>query len=150
MPNIRDACGQLDIYTEKVSTQTRTLAIGLLPFAGGLILNVVIGSKDSAKLPAWILSRLFIVGVGALLALGLDLAQYGFMFLYMRSFQKRLEKKIDEALKKDATFDKLKLDESYNESHPFYAAGRVCFATKVLVLLFAVAWLTFDTYIVLN
>jgi len=80
MPNIEDVCARIDKYTDRLSNQVRTLALGLLAFAGGLIVTVVTGGDKAPKIPGWLLDRLFFIGVAALLALALDLAQYGSMY----------------------------------------------------------------------
>lgn len=150
MPNIKDVCCQLDIYTDKLSAQVRTLAVGLLAFAGGLIVSVVTETKGAPKVPLWLLNRLFFIAVGALLALALDLTQYSAMYLYMRSVQKSLERKIKAKLAEEPSFDRYQLQQGYNESDPRFVAGLVCFVLKILVLLYAVIWLVVDAYALLK
>lgn len=150
MANIDDVCHELDTYSDKLSTQVRTLAVGLLAIAGGLIVSVLTESKGAPKIPLWLLNRLFLVGVLALMALALDLMQYSSLYLYMRSFQKSLEKKIEERTAHSANFDRLKVVQPYNESDFRFLAGRLCFGLKLGVLLIAVGWLVVDTYVLLR
>lgn len=74
MPTDAKLRGQLDLVTDKLSTQVRTLAVGVLAFAGGLL---VTGSDNPTgnglHLPDWVQSRLFLIAVLALVTLFFDL-----------------------------------------------------------------------------
>jgi hypothetical protein len=150
MPNISDVCARLDTYSDKLSTQVRTLAVGLLAFAGGLIFSVLAATDKAPKVPAWLLHRLFFIGVASLLALAFDLAQYAFMYLYMRSFQKSLDVEIAKKESEDPAFDGCTIEKRYDEKDYRFIAGRFCFAVKIVVLLVAVLWLTVDAYVLLR
>jgi len=104
MPNIDDAVKRLDTYSSGLSTQFRTLAIGLLAFTGGMIVSVETGGDKAPHLPFWLLKRLFFIAVLSIVALAFDLAQYGFMYWYMRFFQKALDSEIKGRREKDQQF----------------------------------------------
>lgn len=150
MPNISDVCARIDAYTDRLSTQVRTLAVGLLAFAGGLIVTAVTGGEKAPKIPPWLLVRLFFIGVAALLALACDLGQYAAMYWYMRGLQKSLDDEIRRERLKEPAFDEKLIVREYDENDPRFVAGRVLFGLKTLILLIAVLWLTIDAYILLR
>jgi len=150
MPNIVDVCARIDAYTDRLSNQVRTLAVGLLAFAGGLIVTAVTGGEKVPKIPAWLLFRLFFIGVAALLALAFDLGQYTSMYWYTRSLQKSLDDEIRRERLKKPDFDEKLLIREYDEKDPRFIAGRVLFGLKSLILLIAVLWLTIDAYVLLK
>lgn|SRR5208337_731348 len=150
MPTIDDVCARIDAYSDKMSNQVRTLAVGLLAFAGGLIVTAVTGGEKAPKIPVWLLNRLFFIGVAALLALACDLAQYAFMYWYTRRFQTTLDDEIKRERLKQPNFDVKLIVRDYDESDPRFVAGRLLFGLKALILLVAVSWLTIDAYILLK
>jgi len=150
MPNIDDVCARIDAYSDRMSNQVRTLAVGLLAFAGGLIVTAVTSAEKSPKMPAWLLERLFFIGTGALLALACDLAQYASMYWYTRRFQKSLDDEIKRGGLNDPNFDSKSVAKDYDEGDPRFVAGRLFFGLKALILLVAVVWLTVDAYVLLQ
>ena len=68
MPNIKDVSSRIDANTDRLSTQVRSLSLGLLAFSGGLMVSALTGDRVKV-LPQWLLNRLFGIGILALLSL---------------------------------------------------------------------------------
>jgi hypothetical protein len=151
MPNIAEVCERLDKTTDRLSTQVRTLSLGLLAFTGGLLVSGVTGpSNYGSKLPSWLLHRLFIIGVIVLLSIALDLAQYCASYLHLRPLQQALDQEIKAARKKNPLIDPKSVEKDYTDDHPGFKAAIFLFWAKIVVLFIAVGLLTLYASVLLK
>ena len=114
MPNIEQIVARLNAVTDKLSTQVRTLSVGILVFAGGLL----IGSTPINKaLPEYIQLRVLCIACLAFLALLADLLQYVAGYVVAQMALQELEKRLEGARGRDPGTDCSKFEVQYDDKH---------------------------------
>jgi hypothetical protein len=135
----------LDVVTDKLSTQVRTLAVGLLAFAGGLLvagLGAVKPNGQGLQLPDWVQSRLLLIAALALVTLLFDVLQYVLLYVLTRQTRERLNDKIAELRVENTSLDASKVEVGYAQDSFPHRGARTCFWLKIASLAVATAWLT--------
>lgn len=127
MPTKPEVIGQLDFLSDRISTQVRTVSLGVLALTWGLL----IGESESARA----LSRQWktnLIGIGgtAIVAMFLDFLQYAAGF--RDNF--KLRAKMNEASLTEADYDEKALT---------WRLRLLFFRAKQWVLAFAVLWLLY-------
>ena len=90
MPTLKVVIEDLNWICDRISTQVRTMSIGLLAITWGLL----IGKPEiSQPLPLWLKKNLLGIGILALVAMFSDFLQYFFGFLVIDSLRKSIEAK---------------------------------------------------------
>lgn len=141
VPSDAQLIARLDVVTDKLSTQVRTLALGTLAFAGGLLvtgLSVVKPNSEGGQLPTWVQFRLLLVAALALATLLFDLLQYVLLYVLTR---KRLKQKVAMLKAKDISLDANGVEIGYDQDAFSHRGARVCFWLKIASLTFATSWL---------
>lgn len=144
MPTDAQLIARLDVVTDKVSTQVRTLAVGLLAFAGGLLvtgLSAVKPNSEGAQLPNWVQFRLLLIAALALATLLFDLLQYVLLYVSTRQTRKRLKQKAAMLKAKDESLDANSVEIGYDQDAFTHRGARACFWLKIASLTFATSWL---------
>jgi hypothetical protein len=135
VPNEEDICKRLDVVTDKLSTQARTLGLGLLAFCGGLLLKE---SDFSKQLNTSIQRRLLAIAALGTVVLLFDLLQYFALYSVARSALKKLE---IEQEKVPADELKKTVEVDYDDKSAAFRASLLLFNAKVLILVIAAFWL---------
>lgn len=145
MPTDQQLITRLDVVTDKLSTQVRTLAVGLLAFAGGLLvagLGAVKPNGQGLQLPDWVQSRLLPIAALALVTLLFDVLQYVLLYVLTRQTRERLKNKIAELSVENTSLDGSKVEVGYDQDSFAHRGARTCFWLKIASLAFATGWLT--------
>ena len=142
MPNEQELCQRLDLVTTTLSTNIRTLSVGLLAFTSGLLLTAIGFTKDSTvqKIPSWFELRLLYVAALALLVLLFDVLQYLSLYFNTRNTLQELEKKIKKELNVKPHTNPREVTVPYNTGLLF-KGGLIFFSLKIIVLIWATVWL---------
>jgi hypothetical protein len=89
VPTLEKVIEDLNWLSDRISTQVRTMSIGLLAIAWGLL----IGKPEiSQPLPLWLKKNLLAIGILALVVMLSDFLQYFFGLLVVDSLRKSMEK----------------------------------------------------------
>jgi hypothetical protein len=145
VPTDEQLITRLDVVTDKLSTQVRTLAVGLLAFAGGLLvagLGAVKPNGQGLQLPDWVQYRLLLIAALALVTLLFDVLQYVLLYVLTRQTRERLNKKIAELRVENPSLDASKVEVGYDQDSFPHRGARTCFWLKIASLAFATGWLT--------
>jgi len=148
VPTDEQLITRLDVVTDKLSTQVRTLAVGLLAFAGGLLvagLGAVKPNGQGLQLPDWVQTRLLLIAALALVTLLFDVLQYVLLYVLTRQTRERLKNKIAELVVENTSLDALdasKVEVGYDQDSFPHRGARTCFWLKIASLAFATGWLT--------
>ena len=95
---------------DRISTQVRTMSIGLLAITWGLL----IGKPEiSQPLPLWLKKHLLAIGIVALVAMFSDFLQYFFGFRIVDNLRKSMEEKKQAKAEYDYTTITYKLREFF-------------------------------------
>ena len=143
MPTEKEVCDRLDIVTATLSTNIRTLAIGVLAFTSSLLLTAIGFAKDTTirRIPTWFELRLFCVAALAFVVLLCDVLQYLCVYMNTRNALERLELKTQEEIeKKKEHANPKEITVPYNEGLLF-RGSLIFFALKNVVLIWATLWL---------
>lgn len=89
MPTSKEVIKDLDWICDRISTQVRTISIGLLAITWGLL---IAKPEISQPLPLWLKKNLLAIGILALVAMFSDFLQYFFGLLVVDSLRKSMEK----------------------------------------------------------
>jgi hypothetical protein len=142
VPTDAELITRLDLVTDKLSTQVRTLALGLLAFAGGLLVTSAIKSNgEGLQLPRWFQWHLFGVGVLVLLTLLFDILQYVCAYKSGKETRAELQRKIQESRKGNPSSDADSVEVGYDVDSCWYRGITFFFDWKIRVLILATAWL---------
>jgi len=125
MASKTDILKELDFVTDKLSTQVRTTALGVLVFAWGLLVEQSTVARSVASEMKW---HLLGIGGTAILAMFLDFLQYVSGYINARRAYKRMTK----LGRSDVKF------EDYNIS---YKLRLFFFYAKIIGLVLAVIWM---------
>ena len=88
MPTLEKVIEDLNWLSDRISTQVRTMSIGLLAITWGLL----IGKPEiSQPLPLWLKKNLLAIGILALVVMLSDFLQYFFGLLVVDSLRKSME-----------------------------------------------------------
>lgn len=98
MPTLKELIGDLDFITDRLSTQVRTVALGLAALSWGLLLGE---SQAAAAAAAQMKLGLLLVGTLAVVTLLFDFSQYVFAFLDAD----RVRKEAEDSDVKEAEYD---------------------------------------------
>src|SRR5258708_29323662 len=128
MPAEKDIVARLDVLTDKLSTQVRTLALGVLASSWGFLIGDTVKS-----LPSWLKGRLVTIGILAVTVLLLDLLQYIFGFLVAQRAHRAIEKAKSSG-QQDPSVD-------YDSNDWAFRMSLVLFWGKVALLAMTAAWL---------
>ena len=89
MPTLKEVIEDLNWLCDRISTQVRTMSIGLLAITWGLL----IGKPEiSQPLPLWLKKNLLAIGILTLVVMLSDFLQYFFGLLVVDSLRKSMEK----------------------------------------------------------
>ena len=89
MPTLEKVIEDLNWLSDRISTQVRTMSIGLLAITWGLL----IGKPEiSQPLPLWLKKNLLAIGILTLVVMLSDFLQYFFGLLVVDSLRKSMEK----------------------------------------------------------
>jgi hypothetical protein len=144
VPTDAQLIARLDVVTDKLSTQVRTLAVGLLAFAGGLLvtgLGAVKPNGEGLQFPGWVQFRLLLIAALALTTLLFDLLQYVLLYVLTRQTRERLKKKIAILNAEDVLLDASVVEVGYDQDCFSHRGARACFWLKIASLAFATSWL---------
>jgi hypothetical protein len=140
MATNKDICDRLDFLTDKMSTQFRTLSIGLLAFCGGVLLSK---DKLSQPVPEWVQIRLIGVALGVVVTIAVDLLQLVSGYADARRVYKDLNKKREDAAKRQCPAAAIAaLEVEYDESKPLFRLQLILFWAKFALLGALVIWLS--------
>jgi len=115
---------ELQWVSDRISTQVRTLGIGLIAITWGLIISQ---PQIAGPIPDSLKKNLLIVGVVAVAAMFCDFLQYFFAYLNSHILLKKMESEnLDEAI--------------YDHTAKTYKLRIFFFWTKQIVLLVACIW----------
>jgi len=143
VPTDTQLIARLDLVTDKLSTQVRTLAVGLLAFAGGLLLTgVTKPNSQGIQLPTWLQLRLFSIATLALLTLLFDVLQYVSAYKSGVETRTRLRRKIAAETNEDAPATVNTIEIGYDENSFWYKGITAFFWLKIVLLISATVWLT--------
>jgi hypothetical protein len=145
MPTDKELLARLDLVTDKLSTQVRTLAVGLVAFAGGLLVTGLTATKPSGQglqLPAWVQFRLLLIAALALLTLLFDILQYVLLYTSTRETRKKLKKKTEELKVNQPSLDPKTVEVGYDDQSFSHRGARASFWLKLISLGTATIWLT--------
>lgn len=116
---------QLNAVTDKISTQVRSVALGVLALSWGLFIGESEVAKSVASQLKW---HLLLVGAAAVLVMFLDFLQYVSGYLNVRALLAQMEqKKVDEG--------------QYDYGSRTYRLRLFFFGAKQVVLAVTVLWL---------
>lgn len=148
MPNESAVCARLDTVTTTLSTNIRTLAVGLLAFNGSLLLTAFgLTDKPAPKFPLWLESRLLAIAGLAFAALLFDVLQFRCSYWHTRRTLKKIDEAIKEKRKKDPDFKRDSIDIDYDDKSFPYRCTLIFFEAKVASLIVATLWLVVDVFI---
>ena len=110
MPTLKEVIEDLNWVCDRISTQVRTMSIGLLAITWGLL----IGKPEiSQPLPLWLKKHLLAIGIVALVAMFSDFLQYFFGFRIVDNLRKSMEEKKQAKAEYDYTTITYKLREFF-------------------------------------
>ena len=131
MANKKDVLERLHFVTDRLSTQVRTLGLGILAVTWG----VFIGDSPTAKNMSHVLKvPLLLAGAGSILAMLLDFLQYVAGYLDAQATLRTLE----DSAKEDVKFDTRSL--TYRLQTVFFTAKQWSLTSATIVLLGAIAY----------
>ena len=122
---LKDVRADLDSLSDRISTQVRTLSIGILAMTW-LFLSK---DKSVAQLPiSGHEIQLAFIALFAILAIAVDLFQYAVGYFYTSSLYRSAESSGAATI-------------TYNKKHWAYRARECCFRTKQVLVVVAALWL---------
>lgn len=143
MPTDAELIARLNLVTDKLSTQVRTLAVGLLAFAGGLLVTGSVNpTGPGLHFPDWVQFQLFPIATLALLTLLCDVLQYVLLVVLTQQTRERLKSKIAELKAENASQDESVVKIGYDENSCAHRGSRTFFWLKISCLVIATGWLT--------
>ena len=124
MPTLEKVIEDLNWVCDRISTQVRTISIGLLAITWGLL----IGKPEiSQPLPLWLKKNLLVIGILTLFTMLVDFLQYLFGFFIIEGLRKSMEKnKQTEAV--------------YDYGTITYKLRKICFGLKLILVIIACIW----------
>jgi len=90
MRNVKDIVEELQWVSDRISTQVRTLGVGLIAITWGLLIGQ---PQIAGPLPEWIKKHLLIIGLLALSAMVFDFLQYICAYRHARASLSEMEDK---------------------------------------------------------
>lgn len=124
MASKEDIIKEMDFLSDRISTQVRTVALGLLGITWGLLIGK---SEVAVQIATSTGKNLMAIGGIAILAMFLDFLQYFFGYWYTHSLFKDMEKENKEEAK-------------YKYSDARYRLRTCLFWAKQIILMIAVLW----------
>lgn len=123
MPDLKDIIAEKGFVTDRISTQVRIIAIGLLATTWSLLVGQVNALKDVLQCSQ---VHFILISIIAIMALVLDFLQYKFAYL-------NIDKKIK-------SMNDKKISEADYEEDIFYKSSKLLFIIKQYVLLAGVIY----------
>ncbi len=124
MPTLKEVIEDLNWICDRISTQVRTMSIGLLAITWGLL----IGKPEiSQPLPLWLKKNLLAIGILALVAMFSDFLQYFFGFWVVDNLRKSME-------------DKKQAEAEYDYGAISYKLRGFFFCVKLILVVIACIW----------
>ena len=90
MPTLEKVIEDLDWVCDRISTQVRTISIGLLAITWGMLISK---PEISEPLPLWLKKNLLAIGILGLVTMFSDFLQYFFGLLVVDGLRKSMEEK---------------------------------------------------------
>lgn len=125
MPKLKEVIDELKWISDRISTQVRTIGMGILAVTWGLLITQ---PQIAGPLPDNLKKNLLIIGVIALSSIFCDFLQYFFAYLNNEGLRNRIE---------EGNLDAL----DYDYSATSYKLRKFFFWTKQVLLITACAWL---------
>jgi len=125
MPKLKEVIDELKWISDRISTQVRTIGMGILAVTWGLLITQ---PQIAGPLPDNLKKNLLIIGVIALSSIFCDFLQYFFAYLNNEGLRNRIE---------EGNLDAL----DYDYTAPSYRLRKLFFWTKQVLLITACAWL---------
>jgi len=119
VPELKEITKELEFISDKLSTQVRTVAIGLLAITWAILVG---DSSFLRKLSEGLGKRLLLIGVLSIFVLLVDFVQYMVGYIYV-------DKTLKAAEAKDLT------ETDYDPHSPLYQFRSILFWTKQFVLI---------------
>jgi len=124
VPTLEKVIEDLDWLCDRISTQVRTVSIGLLAIAWGLL----IGKPEIVQpLPMWLKKNLLAIGILALVAMFSDFLQYFFGWRVVDHSRKSME-------------DKKQTEAEYDYDTITYRLRHFFFWAKMVIMVIACIW----------
>ena len=124
MPTLKEVNEDLNWLCDRISTQVRTMLIGLLAITWGLL----IGKPEiSQPLPLWLKKNLLAIGILAVFTMLIDFLQYFFGFLVVNGLRKSMEKK-------------KQTEAEYHYDTITYKLRDICFWFKLILVVIVCIW----------
>ena len=119
MPDLKEIAKELEFISDKLSTQVRTVALGLLAITWAILVG---DSTFLRKLSEGLGKRLLLIAVLSILVLLVDFIQYVIGYMYVHKTLKAAERQ-----------DLTEID--YDPESPLYRFRSILFWTKQFVLI---------------